>query len=588
MLLLDVSGTLHPVDATIFVVYILGMLSIGAFFLWKNKSADDYYVGGRNMGSIHIGLSVVATDVGGGFSIGLGGVGFLMGLSGSWLLFTGLIGAWLAAVLLIPRIRSLTDNNPAFTFPQIFERLFDPYVAIVAALISGIGYVGFTASQILAGAKLASATFESVGDYAITMDNALIVMGALTVVYTVMGGLKAVIFTDTIQWAILLIGLMFVGIPLGYTAVGGLEGIQEAVGPEFLTLTNIEWQDFVNWLITILPIWFVGMTLYQRIYACKDEKTAKRAWYLAGLLEWPLMAFMGVALGLFARVAAEQGMFAPLGEADAIGMDAEQGLPMLLRLILPVGLMGLMLSAYFSAILSTADSCLMASSGNFTTDLLNKLTRMREGGTKFLIFSQLITLAIGGFALWLAASMDNVLDLMLSSYAFMVSGLLVPLIGGVFFNKRTSIGAITAMILGGTVTLLLSSNIYRTSEDLPKAEIIQTVQHVPGLNAKFDLDTLRDLPKEAVVKRLNNYASSEKLVYTDLFSRKEPVSFFLPLRLDPNIFGILAALVAYLLLLKLSPDTYRDPHAVPELSGDNHPKRPGNANAKGNTSQPKA
>ena len=70
----------------------------------KNKSQEDYYVGSRKMSSLHIGLSVVATDVGGGFSIGLGGLGFLIGLSGSWMLFTGLVGAWISAIVLIPRI----------------------------------------------------------------------------------------------------------------------------------------------------------------------------------------------------------------------------------------------------------------------------------------------------------------------------------------------------------------------------------------------------------------------------------------------------------------------------------------------------
>src|SRR5690625_7921753 len=80
-----------------------------------------------------------------------------------------------------------------------------------------------------------------------------------------------------------------------------------------VSLTNISWKDMVYWAVTIIPIWFVGMTLYQRIYACKDEKTAKRAWYLAGLFEWPVMAFLGVLLGLFARVGAEQGMFQYLG-----------------------------------------------------------------------------------------------------------------------------------------------------------------------------------------------------------------------------------------------------------------------------------
>src|SRR6056297_2097908 len=95
---------MHIIDFSIFILYMILMLGVGYFFLRKNKNPDDYFVGGRTMGSLHVGLSVVATDVGGGFSIGLGGLGFAMGLSGSWILFTGLIGAWLTAVILIPRV----------------------------------------------------------------------------------------------------------------------------------------------------------------------------------------------------------------------------------------------------------------------------------------------------------------------------------------------------------------------------------------------------------------------------------------------------------------------------------------------------
>ena len=95
---------IHFIDLSIFAIYFIFMLGVGFYFLKRNKSKEDYYVGGRNMSAGHIGLSVVATDVGGGFSIGLGGLGFAMGLSGSWMLFTGFIGAWLSAVILIPKI----------------------------------------------------------------------------------------------------------------------------------------------------------------------------------------------------------------------------------------------------------------------------------------------------------------------------------------------------------------------------------------------------------------------------------------------------------------------------------------------------
>lgn len=402
------------------------------------------------MNKFAISLSVVATDVGGGFSIGLGGLGFLMGLSGSWMLFTGLLGAWLSAVFLIPKAGKLSSKLKIYTFPQLFEYFYSPRVALLAGIISAIGYIGFTSSQLLAGAKLASATFED-----LDMTTALIGMGAIAVMYT---------------------------------AIGGIEVIRETQPPEFLTLNNIKWYTIVNWAVTIIPIWFVGMTLYQRLYASRTPKEAQKAWYIAGIFEWPIMAFMGVILGLFARVAFENGMFAYIGFSQDQIMDAEMGLPLLLRTILPVGLMGLMIAAYFSAVMSTADSCIMAASGNIESDILKKIRPLPKNKRTRLIQSQLITLGIGVLGLLIALRMENVLELMLHSYAFMVSGLFVPVLGAFFTKRGSATAAFWAMIIGGTTTLSLT---------------LLSVQ--------------------------------------------------LPYSLDPNIFGITAAAVCYLILSILFP-----------------------------------
>lgn len=440
--------SIHIVDLLIFIVYLVFMLGVGFYFMRKNTSKEDYFVGGRSMSAGHIGLSVVATDVGGGFSIGLGGLGFAMGLSGSWMLFTGLLGAWLSAVILIPKIYPIAKKHNFLTFPQTLSFHYNKRVALVAGIISFIGYLGFTSSQILAGAKLASATFP-----AITINNAALLMGVIAVVYTVSGGIKAVIYTDTIQWIILMVGLLFIGLPIAYIHIGGWEALQTYVPAKFISLDNIGFIQLFNWLITIVPIWFVGMTLYQRIYACKDVKTAKKAWRIAGLFEWPIMAFMGVALGLFARVAFEQGLFSEIGYPAGSNMDAELGLPLLLSKILPIGLMGLMMAAYFSAIMSTADSCLMAASGNLITDVFDHFKPSKHDVA--IKKSQWITLVIGAVAIVLATMMHSVLDMMLYSYAFMVSGLLVPVLGTLIFKNPNSKAALVAMILGGTTTLVL-------------------------------------------------------------------------------------------------------------------------------------
>ncbi|MFD2033362.1 sodium:solute symporter [Belliella marina] len=433
---------MHYIDLGIFVGYMLIMLGVGYYFMRKNKNQDDYYVGGRDIGSWHIGLSVVATDVGGGFSVGLGGLGFMMGLSGSWMLFTGLLGAWLAAVFLIPRVKQDKAFAGFYTFPQIFKYLFDKKVGVVAAVICLVGYLGFTSSQLLAGAKLASGTFEE-----LDIGTALWIMGAIAVIYTVLGGLKAVIYTDTVQWIILMLGFIFIGLPIAYFHVGGWEVIRGTLPDEFFTLTNLRWQDFANWGITILPIWFIGMTLYQRIFASRDTASAKKAWFIAGLFEWPIMAFMGVSLGLLSRVAFEQGLLI----FDLETLDPEMGLPILLRTILPSGLLGLMMAAYFSAVLSTADSCLMAASGNLSTDIFGKWLGNKSEKLQ-IRYSQLFTLALGGIALFVALQMTNVLELMLYSYAFMVSGLLIPVLFGLFTDMKDPDAALGAMLVGGSVT----------------------------------------------------------------------------------------------------------------------------------------
>ncbi len=434
-------------DIVVFVVYMAAVLGIGFYFFKKNETVKDYYIGGGEMKSLHVGLSVVATDVGGGFSIGLGGLGFVMGISGSWMLFTGLVGAWLSAIFLIPKVVRLGNMHGFLTFPEFLKHSYGTTVAMVAGVISFIGYLGFTSSQFLAGAKLAVGTFPS-----LDLNQALLIMGGVALVYTVFGGMKAVIYTDTFQWIILMAGLLFVGIPIAYNYLGGYEAIVSVLPEKYFSLQNVSWVQLVNWFVIIVPIWFVGMTLYQRIYACKDEKTAKKAWFIAGLFEYPTMAFMGVILGLFARVAAAKGIFISDGFESEIGMDPEMGMPLLLKHALPVGLMGLMLSAYFSAIMSTADSCLLAASGNFVTDILG-LKHLNKNNIRI---SQIVTFIVGGTAIIIATTMQSVLSLMLLSYSFMVSGLLVPVLGILLSKKRKPLAALLSMIIGGSSTLILT------------------------------------------------------------------------------------------------------------------------------------
>lgn len=433
---------MHIIDFSIFLIYMAAVFGVGVYFYRKNVDREDYYVGGRSISPYHIGLSVVATDVGGGFSIGLGGLGFVMGLSGSWLLFTGLVGAWTAAVFILPKIKKIDKKMGMLTFPDFLRSRLGSGVALLAAIISGIGYMGFTGGQVLAGAKLASGTLFS--DIPVDMDPmtfSILIISGVILIYTVLGGLKAVIYTDTIQWIILLGGLTLLGVPFTLAETGGFEGLYAKLPNEFFSLTNLEVIDFINWMVTIIPIWLIAMTLYQRIFATRNEKEAKKAWYIAGLFEYPLMAFVGVFLGMSARI------FFPAA-------DPEMGLPMLLKDILPIGIKGIIISAYFSAIMSTADSCLIASSGNFVNDIIERYFIKNASQKQMMRISQLVTLIIGGVTIYIASSFEMVLDIILHAYSFMAAGLFVPTLAAYFARRQHPKAAMASMLLGGGTTLV--------------------------------------------------------------------------------------------------------------------------------------
>ena len=135
--------------------------------------------------------------------------------------------------------------------------------------------------------------------------------------------------------------------------------------------------------------------------------------------------------------------------------EAEMAMPMLLGEALPAGVAGIVIAAYFSAIMSTADSCLIASSANWVNDIIGQFG-LRLSARAFMLVSQGVTLLIGILALLLASAFDTVLDLILHAYAFMVSGLLVPTLGAYFWKRSRPEAALVSMLGGGGLTVYLT------------------------------------------------------------------------------------------------------------------------------------
>ena len=196
-------------------------------------------------------------------------------------------------------------------------------------------------------------------------------------------------------------------------------------------------------MVTIVPIWFVAMTLYQRIHASRDTATARRAWFVAGLLEYPAMAFIGAILGIFARVLFPEA-------------DPEMGLPLLIRDVLPIGATGLILAAYFAAIMSTADSCLLASVGNLVDDIIGRHVSPSSSEASKLVLSRVLTLVVGLGSVGFALYVPRVIDSILLAYSFMVAGLFFPTLAALFWRRTSGAAAFWSIVTGGTTTVSLT------------------------------------------------------------------------------------------------------------------------------------
>jgi SSS family solute:Na+ symporter len=174
------------------------------------------------------------------------------------------------------------------------------------------------------------------------------------------------------------------------------------------------------------------------------------------------MAFTGVFLGMCSRVIFPD-------------VEAEMGLPLLIKQILPAGVAGIVIASYFSAIMSTADSCLMASSGNFVNDVIQRYVWPKASEKTMIRMSMVATLVIGVSAIVIASRFETVLDAILYAYAFMVSGLFIPTLGAYFWKRGSSAGAVAGMLAGGILTLLLLTNVLSLPQGLADLGIDATL-----------------------------------------------------------------------------------------------------------------
>jgi len=440
-------NSLQFLDYIAMLAYFLVLIWIGVSVVRsrseKNKY-DSFLAADRNMNLLQTTSSAAATDIGGGFSIAMGGLGFTLGVSGSWMIAVSGLSIVMVSFLMVPKVKRWSDRVKGLTTGDLFAARFDRKTGTLAAVVIGLSWFTFVGGQIIAGGKLLQVTLN------MNLTLAVLVSGAVILAYTTMGGLKAVIYTDVFQMLVLMIGIVFIAVPIGLIEVGGWSVMAQQFSStdstkHLLDWSAVGWRQMLGWFFAIFPVWFISIAAMQRIVAARDVKTAQRGFFLTGIpIEWPLFAIGSTMIGLFARY-----LIPDL-------TDPELATPMIIMQLLPAGIAGLVIAAYIAAVMSSADSCLMGPVAIFTNDIYKRYIKPDSTELHLVRVARYATLILGILAIVTAYLIPNVLDLILYAYTFGSAGIFFPMLGLLFWKKTTAKGAFWSMLLGGSSAVIYS------------------------------------------------------------------------------------------------------------------------------------
>ena len=440
-------NSLQFLDYIAMLAYFLVLIWIGVSVVRsrseKNKY-DSFLAADRNMNLLQTTSSAAATDIGGGFSIAMGGLGFTLGVSGSWMIAVSGLSIVMVSFLMVPKVKRWSDRVKGLTTGDLFAARFDRKTGTLAAVVIGLSWFTFVGGQIIAGGKLLQVTLN------MNLTVAVLVSGAVILAYTTMGGLKAVIYTDVFQMLVLMIGIVFIAVPIGLIEVGGWSAMAQQFSSSdstkhLLDWSAVGWRQMLGWFFAIFPVWFISIAAMQRIVAARDVKTAQRGFFLTGIpIEWPLFAIGSTMIGLFARY-----LIPDL-------TDPELATPMIIMQLLPAGVAGLVIAAYIAAVMSSADSCLMGPVAIFTNDIYKRYIKPDSSELHLVRVARYATLIMGILAIVTAYLIPNVLDLILYAYTFGSAGIFFPMLGLLFWKKTTAKGAFWSMLLGGSSAVIYS------------------------------------------------------------------------------------------------------------------------------------
>ena len=425
---------MSALDWLVILAYLAVMLYIGYHSMKTVKTDEDFVLAGRNVGNIYNILSLFASFTGLSGLFGTPQYVYEYGIAGWWWWATFPIGVFIMGMTMAKLLR----RRMHVTLPDVVDvNHSSKAVRVAASLVTVWNYLAWTAGQV-AGIVLVITTFTDLNGTA-----AVIVAYIIIVLFTLLGGFRAVVYTDSLQAVLFLVVLGLVipavlllhyDVPEALAQTTSIDGFYKLFG-SVPAGTMITW-----WLLA--PAGFIDNMALQRVFAAKDEKSAKGNITAAFLL----MIIFGLILmfiGIMAR------FILPAGSDPASAMLN------LSQLVLPKGMLGLLVAAFAGVAVSTASSTLLVCSSTLEQDVYSVLRNTgKEKPASSLLVNRLFVVLVGLIALVLALKVPSVTQILMYGYSVYVPGLLLPVIAG-SFHWKLSDRAMLLTIVSGVLTAVI-------------------------------------------------------------------------------------------------------------------------------------
>jgi len=467
------QGGLTFIDVTVIVVYLLIMLYMGLKIARKQRSTEDFFVGGRDLPAWAVGISLFASVMSTILYLGQPGEMFRTGLS----FLTRNLPLPLILIVVcfvwIPFFMRLRLTSAY----EYLERRFNYSVRALAAifcllLIFGwISVVVLTASMALVEITRIEAILPFINDADSAVYATILGVGAFSIFYTTLGGIRAVIWTDVIQFFVLLIGALFtMGAVAWMTSsnVGDWVEVSQTYKHE-----EVQWFDWdVRNRSTVFSIslslfmWMVcthgaNQMAMQRYFTVRNVKAARISYVIsavAALALGVILAGVGISLMYFIQqydLPASAGILSDIRSVRNVAQDSV--FPQFISIYMPSGLRGLVVAALFAAAMSTIDSGANSASTILTVDFIRRFDRKSEAGQLELKRARIMTACMGvlvvGYtiALYELSKGSDIISLAQKGFNCFLGPLGALFVLGMFVKKATPIAVIPAFILGEIV-----------------------------------------------------------------------------------------------------------------------------------------